>query len=509
MAKKFYITTPIYYPSDVPHIGTAYATISCDVLARYRRMLDEGAWFLTGSDEHGQKIEQAAAAHQKTPHEYVDYIVEIFKNIWKKLNISNDDFIRTTEERHTKVVEKVFLKLLEKGDIYKGYYEGWYCISCETFWLESQLVEKKCANPECRKPVEWVKEESYFFRLSKYADALLDYIGKNPDFIQPLSRKNETISFINSGLQDLCISRRGLKWGVPIPGDDQYSIYVWLDALTNYISAAGYLSDDEKFKSLWPADIHMVGKDIIRFHCIIWPAVLMALELPLPKTIFAHGWIVIGGEKISKSKGGYKNLLELIDIYGADQIRFFFFREATFGLDMEFSEEALIRRINTDLANDLGNLINRTIPMVERYCNGEVPHPSKSGDLEIDLQKTAENAVLEYKEALDNIEFRKALSSLWNLVDRLNKYIDESAPWALAKAKDTEKLNTVLYSICEGIRLVSILIYPFIPASAEKMWIQLGLPGNLEEQKWQSLAWGKFPAGIKVKKGEPIFPRVE
>lgn len=509
MSKKYYITTPIFYPNDIPHIGTAYDIIAADILARFARIVHGEIFFLTGTDEHGQKIEQAAKNHNQTPQVYVDKIVEGFKTVWSRLSISYDDFIRTTEERHIDVVQKVFQKLMGTGDIHKGFYEGWYCVPCETFWLESQLIDKSCPNTECKRPVEWLKEESYFFTLSKYTQLLLDYIEAHPEFILPISRRNETISFIKSGLQDLCITRKSLKWGVPVPGDPDHVLYVWVDALINYISAAGYLVDDKRFNTLWPADLHLIGKDILRFHAVIWPAMLMALNIPLPKTIFAHGWLSIGGEKVSKSKGVKKNLLELIDEYGADSLRYFLLREGTFGQDFEFSEEALIRRNNTELANDLGNLFHRTLSMIERYQKGVVFLPDIHLQEDERLKATASNLFDTLKKDLHNLEFRQAILGIWNLVDQANKYVDTAAPWTINKQGNVKRLQTVLYNLIEALRIITLALFPFLPASAGQMWKQLGLPGSPEKALPDNFKWGLFPPGTTVNKGRPLFPKVE
>lgn len=512
MGKGYYITTPIFYPNDIPHIGTAYNVIASDILARFARITNKDVFFLTGTDEHGQKIEQAANSRNQSPKEYVDKIVDGFKTVWEKLNISYDDFIRTTEKRHITVVQKVFKRLMETGDIKKGFYEGWYCVPDETFWLESQLIDNKCPNQECRRPVEWVKEESYFFTLSKYAESLLSYIESNPDFIMPLSRRNETISFIKNGLQDLCVTRKTLKWGVPVPEDPEHVLYVWIDALINYISAIGYLVDENKFNKWWPADLHLIGKDILRFHAIIWPAMLMALNIPLPKTIFAHGWLSIGGEKISKSKGVKKNLLELIDEYGTDPLRYFLLREGSFGHDFEFSEEALIRRINTELANDLGNLFHRTLTMIEKYQNSQIFEPNNksltTAKDDEQLKETANKLFVLLKQDLAGLLFRQGIIDIWNLVDLANKYVDSQAPWTLNKKGETERLKTVLYNLAETLRIIALAVSPFLPQSAEKMLKQLGLQYSISSLSPEDFSWGKLPAGA-VAKGVPLFPKIE
>jgi methionyl-tRNA synthetase len=509
MAKSFYITTPIYYPNDIPHIGTAYTTIAADVLARYHRQCGESVWFLTGSDEHGQKVESSAKAHNKTPQVYVDEVVTGFKKVWECLNISYDDFIRTTEERHTKAVQEIFKSLLSKDDIYKGHYEGWYCVSCETFWLESQVVEGKCSNIECRRPVQWVREEGYFFRLSKYAGRLLEHIEAHPNFILPVSRRNEVISFIKQELHDLCVTRKNLSWGISVPDDPEYSMYVWLDALNNYITALGYPQNTEKFRTFWPAQVHLMAKDIIRFHGIIWPALLMAMGIDLPEIIFAHGWLVIGGEKISKSKGVNKNILELLEVYGADALRYFLMREASLGLDFEFSEESLTRRYNAELANDLGNLLNRALSMLEKYRNGVIPAVSGLEPHDEEMLKAIAVWQKEYAQNMDKLELRQALAALWSIVERLNKYVEESAPWKLAKEADGSRLDTVLANLYEGLRILAIMVFPVIPASARKIWAQLGRGEDLSQQTLQDAQWKSLNTGIKVQKPSPIFPRIE
>lgn len=511
MSKTYYITTPIYYPNDVPHIGTAYTTIASDVLARFWRIVYGNVFFLTGTDENAQKIEQAARAKNQAPKEYVDRIVEKFKSVWDMLFISYDDFIRTTEERHIKVVQKTFQYLLDKGDIQKGFYEGWYCVSDETFWLESQLVEKRCPNVECQRPVEWVKEESYFFLLSKYEKPLLEYIESHPKFILPEVRRNETISFIKSGLQDLCVTRKNLKWGVPVPNDPHHVLYVWVDALLNYISAIGYCVNENRFQFLWPADFQLIGKDILRFHAVIWPALLMALKLPLPKTIFAHGWLSIGGEKISKSKGIKKNLIDLINEFGADPLRYFLLREGSFGQDFEFSEEALIRRLNTELANDLGNLLHRVLSMIEKYQGRIVSPPGPNAREDEELIRVSSNLLEQLKKDLEVLDFRQALEDIWQVVSEANKYVDITAPWVLNKSQETERLATVLYNSIESLRIITLAISPFLPQSAKNMWEQLGLKDINELNKIASsdFKWGLFPHGKKIAKGPPLFPKVE
>lgn len=507
--QAFYITTPIYYPSDRLHIGHAYCTTIADAVARYKRLAGFDVFFLTGSDEHGQKIQRKAAEANVTPIAYVDKIVDLFQLLWKKLNISNDDFIRTTEERHRKVVQHIFQKIYDQGDIYKAAYEGWYCTPCETFWLERQLTDGKC--PDCGRPVEVLQEESYFFRMSKYQDRLLAFIEANPDFIQPASRRNEMINFIKGGLEDLCVSRTTFDWGIPVPFDPKHVVYVWFDALTNYITAAGFLDDPEKFAKFWPADVHLVGKEIVRFHSIIWPIILMALDVELPKQVYGHGWLVVEGDKMSKSKGNVIDPLGLIDEFGADAIRYFLLREITLGMDGNFSREALINRINADLANDLGNLLHRTLNMVGRFQQGVLTAPGAAEAVDTALQELVAATVAQYKTSMDAMDINAAIKTVWTLIGRANKYIDETAPWALAKDEaKKERLATVMYHLAETLRTVSILIAPFMPNTAPRIWQQLGLTTDFAAVTLADAeVWGKLPVGTTVAKPEPIFPRIE
>ena len=511
MAKKptFYITTPIYYPSDRLHIGHAYCTTVADAIARYKRLAGYDVFFLTGSDEHGQKIERKAKEAGVTPIEYVDKIVASFKNLWEKLQVSNNDFIRTTETRHREVVQAIFQKIYDQGDIYKSAYEGWYCTPCETFWMERQLSDGKC--PDCGRGVELLKEESYFFRMSKYQDRLLQYIEDNPDFIQPTSRRNEMINFIKGGLEDLCVSRTTFDWGIPVPFDTKHVVYVWFDALTNYITAAGYLHDREKFAKYWPADIHLVGKEIVRFHSIIWPIILMALGVDLPKMVYGHGWLVVEGDKMSKSKGNVIDPLALIEEFGADAIRYFLLREITLGLDGNFSRDALINRINADLANDLGNLLHRTLSMVGRFNGGVIEAPADMEPIDQELSQLAQTTAAEYEKAMEHMDINGAIKTVWALVSRTNKYIDETGPWALAKDPAKKgRLHTVLYNLAETLRVVSILISPFMPVTAPKIWSQLGIQDNFVNMRLDDAkSWGRLAAGTSVGKPEPIFPRIE
>ena len=507
--KQFFISTPIYYPSDRLHIGHAYCTTVADAIARYKRLAGYEVFFLTGSDEHGQKIERKAKENNLSPIQYVDKIVDSFQHLWRKLEISNDDFIRTTERRHHEVVQSIFQKIFDQGDIYKASYEGWYCTPCETFWLESKLEDGNC--PDCHRPVELLKEESYFFRMSKYQDRLLRYIEENPGFIQPASRRNEMINFIKGGLEDLCVSRTTFDWGIPVPFDTKHVVYVWFDALVNYITAAGYLHDRDKFGRYWPANIHLVGKEIVRFHTIIWPIILMALDLPLPKMVYGHGWLVVEGDKMSKSKGNVVDPLALIDEFGADAIRYFLLKEITLGQDGNFSRGALINRINADLANDLGNLLHRTLSMIGRFYKGEIPSPGEKADVDDELIQLAQNTAANFEKYMEQLEINTALKEVWSLVSRSNKYIDETAPWALAKdPAKRARLDTVMYNLAEVLRIVAILISPFIPLTAPKIWTQLGITDNFSDMRLtDAQQWGRLAAGTVVTKPEPIFPRIE
>lgn len=508
--EKFYITTPIYYPSDKLHIGHSYCTVATDTMARYKRLRGYDVMFLTGSDEHGQKIERIADSQGTIPKAYTDKVVAIFKDLWKKLDISYDKFIRTTDEYHVKAVQKIFKKLYDQGDIYKSEYEGWYCTPCETFYTEHQLVDGKC--PDCGREVEKVKEESYFFRLSKYQDRIIKYMEENPEWLQPATRQNEMINnFLKPGLEDLAVSRTSFTWGIPVEFDKGHIVYVWIDALSNYITALGYGSDDDSlFKKYWPADVHVVGKEIVRFHSIIWPAMLMALDIPLPKKIFGHGWLVINGNKMSKSVGNVVDPFVLVEKYGVDAIRYFLLREIAFGQDGNFSNEALIQRINSDLANDLGNLVSRTAGMIEKYFGGTLPKEQKETEFDSDLISVAKETAEKVEEKMEKMLFSDALNEIWTLIRRTNKYIDETQPWILIK-DETKKdvLANALYNVAESIRIVSIMIQPFMPNTPALIWKQIGIKEG-EMTAWDSIKnWGLLGREVTVSKGDAIFPRID
>ena len=508
--KPFYITTPIYYPSAKLHIGHAYCTTIADAIARFHRLEGDDVFFLTGSDEHGLKIQQKAEEAGVTPIEYTDKIVAGFQNLWKRLSISNDDFIRTTQKRHERVVQEIFRRIYEKGDIYKGEYKGLYCTPCESYWTEHQLDENGCC-PDCHRPVQEVAEEAYFFKMSKYQDRVLQYIEDHPDFIQPVSRRNEMINFIKQGLDDLCISRTSFNWGIPVPIDPKHVIYVWFDALTNYLTPIGYLDNPEMFEKYWPADLHLVGKEIVRFHTIIWPCILMALDLPLPKKVYGHGWLIVDGDKMSKSKGNVVDPIGLIDEFGVDAIRYFLLREINLGQDGNFSRDALIGRINSDLANDLGNLLHRTLSMTLKFQDGVVKAPAGESDTDRSLKEDARETVAFFEQNMEDMQLSLTIKKVWAFISRANKYIDETAPWALAKdPAKKQKLANVLYNLTEALRVISVLISPFMPTTAVRIWRQLGLAQDFASVRTEDIEqWGGVPAGLHVGTPEQLFPRIE
>ena len=512
--KDYYLTTAITYTSGKPHIGNTYEIILADAIARFKRQEGYNVRFQTGTDEHGQKIEIKAKEAGIEPKQYVDQVAGVVKNIWDMMDTSYDRFMRTTDEYHEKQVQKIFKKLYDKGDIYLGHYEGKYCTACESFFTESQLVDGKC--PDCGGDVHDAKEEAYFFKLSKYQDRLIKHIEDHPEFIQPVSRKNEMMNnFLKPGLQDLCVSRTSFKWSIPVDFDPKHVVYVWIDALTNYITGLGYDADGnhgELYKKYWPADLHLVGKEIVRFHTIIWPMMLMSLELPLPKKVFGHGWMIVDGTKMSKSLGNVIDPIPLIDTYGADSLRYYLLSEITLGNDGNFTLPNFVTKINADLSNDLGNLLNRTIAMIEKYHGGVITKCDDMDDLDRDVSTLAVQTAKDFEAAMENMELNKAIKSVWAFIGRMNKYIDETMPWVLAKSEDAHdkaRLQSAMYHLAEALRIIAILVSPVIPVGAPKIWDQLGLTGFGSATIEDAKVWGLIPTGTKVVKGDPIYPRFE
>ncbi len=509
MKDTFYITTPIYYVNDVPHIGHAYTTIAADALARYHRMKGKKVFFLTGTDEHGEKVHKSATQQGLLPKELADRVVTRFQGLTPALHITNDDFIRTSEPRHYASVQALFQKSLGNGDIYLGEYEGWYCTPCESYWTDLQLVEGRC--PECRRSVEKRKEPSYFFRLSNYTQPLLDFYERNPKFLRPESRRNEVVSFVAGGLHDLSLSRTSLNWGIPVPDDPGHVIYVWYDALTNYITGVGYPDGGERFDTFWPADIHLVGKDILRFHAVFWPAFLLSAGVAPPRGVFAHGWWTVEGQKMSKSLGNVVDPYEMVRTYGPDAFRYFLLREVPFGMDGDFSRKALVHRTNSELANDFGNLLNRSLAMLGKYFAGTVPPPGKPGEEEQAITAKAHEVLRTVDEAMEELELSRALAATWDLVKAANKYVDSQAPWALAKDPSRrERLGTVLYTVLEAARICVLLSAPSLPVAAQRMWEALGCEGAVEKAVLSSAGlWGGLSEGATLPRSAVVFPRIE
>jgi methionyl-tRNA synthetase len=506
--KYFYLTTPIYYVNDVPHIGHAYTTVVSDVIARFHRMVGQDVFFLTGTDEHGQHVERAAGGKGLKPIELADSVVERFRGLWRTLGISHNDFIRTTEERHRRGVEKLYQKIVAKGDIYKDAYKGWYCTSCESFFPESQIVDGRC--PDQGHKVDWTEEESYFFRLSKYQEPLLKHYRANSGFVFPESRRNEVVSFVESGLRDLSISRSSFTWGIPLPGDPKHVFYVWFDALSNYITALGYGSDRKLYARYWPADMHLVGKDILRFHAVYWPAFLMSADEPLPRRIVAHGWWLRDALKISKSRGGAVDPIPLIEAFGVDAVRYFLMREMVFGQDANYSDEAFIDRVNTDLANDLGNLLSRTLKMIEDYCGGRIPRSDPRFREDEPLKGAAKDTVAGLVKGFEALDFSTGLARVWSFIGLLNRFIVQNEPWKLSQDPGRRwALDSVLYTVAEGLRIVGVLVAPVMPHSASELWKRLGLGSDPGAASLEHVTWGELKPGIAIARGESLFPRID
>jgi methionyl-tRNA synthetase len=507
MNKHYYITTPIYYINDVPHIGHAYTTVAADIMARYKRICGYDVFFLTGTDEHGQKVEKAAEQQGISPKELADRTVHRFSDLWKTLNISNTGFIRTTEERHKKVVQYIFQKVFENGDIYLDHYEDWYCVPCETYFTETQLKDGAC--PDCLRPTEKLKEESYFFKLSKYEEKLFKHLEEHKDFILPEVRYNEVISFLKGGLKDLSVSRTSFHWGIPVPMNKDHIVYVWFDALANYITGIGFLDDVDQFKEFWPCDAHLVGKDILRFHTVYWPSFLMSLDLEPPKHVFAHGWWTIEGHKMSKSLGNVIDPNEVLRTYGVDEFRFFLFREVPFGLDGDFSKHALVNRINGDLANDFGNLASRSVTMIGKFLKGKIERPEKKGGMDDYVEDNVKRLVKDYQKEMEVFAYHKALQNVFEIISILNKYIDSEAPWKLAKEGDV-RIKTVLYNIWNSLRIVAMLLYPYMPVKSEVIWNALGIGKPIEKILFDNEKVFYFMDDLgTIDKIKPIFPRIE
>lgn len=507
MKDTFYVTTPIYYVNGVPHIGHAYTTVACDVIARYHRLRGEAVFFLTGTDEHSQNVARIAEENGVSPGEWTDRMIPEWKRVWERLQISYDDFIRTSEDRHTRAVQEFVKALYDRGDVYLGTYEGPYCVSCEEFKIEAELVDGQC--PIHRRPVEHLSEENYFFRLSKYQDALLRHYAENPDFVVPEERRNEMLSFIRGGLRDLSVSRKSVTWGIPLPWDPGHVIYVWVDALLNYVTAAGFGLEEERFRSVWPADVHVMANDIVRFHSVIWPAMLMAADVPIPRQICVHGYMLVGGEKMSKTRLTGIHPFELVDFFGVDAYRYYFLREITFGRDGSFSWESMLARYNADLANGWGNLASRVLAMVDSYFDGEVPKPGGEGTGS--LSKRGGELVERFDAHMTALRLTEAVASLDEFVREANRYLVEVAPWALAKDPSRRgELEAVLYEALESLRLIAVLAFPIMPEAAGRLWEQLGIDDRLESERLPGAGrWGRLQSGTKVRRGDSLFPRLE